>query len=412
MTRKTGTTANVLLGFLILSLAAGAAEREVPEPFRGFDEDSKYAINYDDLSTVLNTVVVDVGLSTRRVAQPAPDITGTKVKTKVKKTANEGNRFYFETFEDEEDGQEFLRGIQKSLEQLPSEAPLRYFSREEQLAYWLNLYNVTVLNEIIAVYPKKNLKKLVTGRKSVFSRKLLTVAGVPLSLNDIQFTILNQNYDNNPLIIYGLYQGIIGGPNIRKRAYTGGTVYDDLENNAYEFINSNRGTYSRGSGTFRVSSLYDRNRVYFPDFEADLAEHLSEYLRTNELNQLQAASKIKPDIDDWSVTDLMGTHQRIGGSFATSRAALLDSVKSTVPANSETPTDGVTLGASASYGSAALASRGATLSRIDPGLLVTLRELDDKRKAENLRNAAVTIEDLEEGQAEPVPDNAADEEQD
>jgi hypothetical protein len=36
-----------------------------------------------------------------------------------------------------------------------------------------------------------------------------------MSLDDIQFTILRQNYDNDPLIIYGLYQGNIGGPNIR-----------------------------------------------------------------------------------------------------------------------------------------------------------------------------------------------------
>jgi hypothetical protein len=70
----------------------------------------------------------------------------------------------------------------------------------------------------------------------------------------------------------------------------------------------------------------------------------------------------------------------------------------------------VTLGASASYGSATLASKGATLSRIDPGLLVTLQELDEKRKAENLRNVSVTIEDLEEGQAEPAPGGGTEEE--
>ncbi|MGB5629978.1 MAG: DUF547 domain-containing protein [Woeseiaceae bacterium] len=412
MTQTINSAILVFLGFLTLGLTASAAESEVPEPFRGFDDKSKYSISYDDLTAVLNTVVVDVGLSTRREAQEAADVTGTRLKTKVKKTANEGNRFYFETFDEEEGGQEFLRNIQKSLEQLPSTAPLKYFSRDEQLAYWLNLYNVTVLNEIIAVYPKKNLKKLIKGRNSIYSKKLLTVAGIPLSLNDIQYNILNNNYDNNPLIIYGLYQGIIGGPNIRKRAYTGATVYEDLESNAYEFINSNRGTYMQRSGTFEVSSLYDRNREYFPDFEADLTAHLSQYLRANELEQLQTATKIVPDIDDWSVTDLMGTHQRIGGSFATSRAALLDSMKSTVPMNDGTPLDGATLGASIGYGSANVAAQGATLARIDPNLLVILKELDDKRNAENLRNAAVTIEDLDETQQEPTPEEATDLEED
>ena len=116
------------------------------------------------------------------------------MKTKVKMTANETNRLYFETFKEEEKGQQYLLNIQSSLEQLPSEAPLEYFSRDEKLAYWLNLYKVTVLNEVIAVYPKNNLKKLFRGKKSIYSKKLLTVAGVPLSLNDIQFTILRENY--------------------------------------------------------------------------------------------------------------------------------------------------------------------------------------------------------------------------
>ncbi len=387
----------IACAFLMLNDVAHAADSTVPEPFQGFDDTSKYAINYDDLTAILKTVVVDMGLSTRRVAQPADDVTGTRMKTKIKKTANEGNRFYFETFKDDEEAQQFLRDIQKSLEQLPTDAPLKYFSRDEQLAYWLNLYNVTVLNEIIAVYPKRNLKKLFRGKNSIFAAKVLTVAGVPLSLNDIQFTILKQNYDSNPLIIYGLYQGIIGGPNIRKSAYIGADVWRALENNAYEFINSNRGTYSRDQKTFRVSSLYDRNSAYFPEFRSDLTEHLMEHLQENEAAALQAAGNLKADIDDWDVTDVGGTHQRIGGSFATSRAALMDSVKSTVPMDG-----GGVMGAAVGAGSSSMVAKGRHLSRIEPELLAILHEINEKRLTENQRNATVTIDELENSPAEPV----------
>ena len=405
MTQYTARTILFFFGFFALYGAAGAAESTVPEPFQGFDADSTYAINYDDLTAVLKTVVIDMGISTRRVAQEGPEVTGTRMKVKIKKTANEGNRFYFETFKDDEEAQQFLRDIQKSLEQLPSEAPLKYFSREEQLAYWLNLYNVTVLNEVIAVYPTKNLKKYTVGKKSIFDKKLLTVAGVPLSLNDIQFTILKQNYDNNPLVIYGLYQGIIGGPNIRKRAYTGADVMSALENNAYEFINSNRGTWGRDKGVFRVSSFYDRNRAYFPNFEADLTAHLEKHLTGTELTKLQAGLKMKANIHDWSVTDLVGTQQRIGGSFATSRAALMDSMKSTVPADG-----GGTIGAAVGYGSSSMAAKGQRMNRIDPGLLAVLKEIDDKRMDQNRRNAAVTIEDMDDAPVESAPETAPAEE--
>lgn len=390
----------VYVGLIALVGVAAAAESTVPEPFRGHDENSKYTIGYDDLTAILRTVVVDVGRSTREVAQPSQATTGTRLKAKVKRlTANEGNRFYYETFQDSEESRQLLRDIQESLQQVPDVAPLENFSRDEQLAYWLNLYNVTVLNKIIAIYPKRDLKKVINGKNSILSKKVLTVAGIPLSLNDIQFKILNPNYDNNPLIMYGLYMGVVGGPNVRRSAYIGSDVWRALENNASDFVNSNRGTYSLDERTFRVSSLYDRNRDYFPKFNEDLSVHLMKYLEGYERVELEKASSIKPDIYDWTVTDLGGTHQRIGGSFADNSAALLDSVKSTASDG-----NGGIMGAAVGYGSTAMASKGKPLSRFDPELLEKLHKIDDARMIENQRNASVSIEDLEEPTASPAPD--------
>jgi hypothetical protein len=402
MKKSICSVAYVLFGFLAVHNLAGAADSTVPEPFRGFDENSKYSINYDDLTAVFRTVVVDVGRSTREVAKPSEAKTGTRMKAKVKRlTASEGNRFYYETIEDSEESQQLLRDIQKSLEQVPDLAPLENFSRDEQLAYWLNLYNITVLNEIIAIYPKRDLKKVLNGKNSILSKKSLMVAGIPLSLDDIQYTILSQNYNNNPLIMYGLYMGVVGGPNVRKSAYTGSDVWRALENNAYDFVNSNRGTYSLDERTFRVSSLYDRNRACFPSFQQDLTAHLMRYLEGYERIELEQASSIKPDIYDWTVTDLGGTHQQIGGSLADSRAALLDSYQSTTP---DPNNPGRILAATVGYGSATAASKGRTLSRFDPELLVKLHKIDDARRAENERNSSVTIEELEDDPANPAPE--------
>jgi hypothetical protein len=363
---------------------AVAKNASVPEPFRGFDAGSTYTINYDDLTAALKTVVVDTGRSTREVAAPTSSQIGTRMKVSVKRsTVNEANRFYYEIFEDSPEARQVLLGIQESLEQIPDEAPLEYFSRDEQLAYWLNLYNVTMLNEIIKIYPKRNLKKVVTGKKSILDKKLLTVAGVPLSLNDIQYTILNQNYDNNPLIMYGLYQGYIGCPNIRQMAYTGKNVYRALKNNAIEFINSNRGTDSSNGKVFEVSSLYDRNRVYFPDFNSDLTAHLKTYLEGRELADLQTASKIKADINDWTVTDLGGTKRDLSPTSSSNNAALLNSVKAATQG-----VGGAASAAPAGIGAIETGSSGAALneqsrSRIDQELLSKLQAINSEREQDN-----------------------------
>lgn len=392
------STIFAILSLLAVSQFVGAQDSAVPEPFRGFDADSKYVITYDDLTGVLRTVVVDVGRSSREVAAPTRATTGTMMKSKVKRTtANEANRFYFETFDDNEDGRQLLATIKSSLEMLPDEVSLEYFSRDEQLAYWLNLYNVTILNELVDVYPKKNLKKVLTGKKSILSKPLLTVSGLPLSLNDIQYNILKNNYDNNPLVIYGLFQGNIGGPNIRRRAYTGKDVWRALANNAIEFVNSNRGTYgsSKSTDVFQVSSLYDRAGLYFPDFNSDLSAHLTEYLEGDELAMLAKATTLKPDINDWTIASLAGNYREFGGSLATNKAALLDSTRSTVPnTNQGANESGSSLGASVGYGGQSIAAKTLTVKRIDPDLLSHLAELNQRRMESNAINSNVTLEEL------------------
>ena len=387
---------------------ASAATSPVPEPFRDFDASSTYIIKYDDLTAVLKTVVVDMGRSTREKAAPTQSATGTRMKSKIKRsTANEANRFYYETFDDNEATQQLLGAIRDSLAHVPTEVPLKYFSRDEQLAYWLNLYNVTILNEIVNVYPKKNLKKLLVGKKSILPKKLLTVDGVALSLNDIQFNILKHNYANNPLIIYGLYQGIIGGPNIRKSAYTGTDVYRALANNAIEFTNSNRGTYgsSKNPEVFRVSSLYERNKSYFPDFNSDLSAHLMKYLEGYERGQLQDATTLKPDINDWTITSLEGNYRELGGSMASNPAALLDSVRGTTEADPAYNGPGAVMAAAVGAGSSSTASKAKPYNRIDPEILIHLDEINTKRLIANEKNATVTIEELGEFPVDPDPES-------
>ena len=384
-----------IVGFLAISQVV-SADSAVPEPFQGFDENSKYIIKYDDLTAVLKAVVVDVGRSTRTVAKPSQAKLGTMMKSKIKRTtADEANRFYFETFKDSEANRQLLTTIKDSLEQLPTEVSLEYFSRDEQLAYWLNLYNITLLNEVVDIFPKRKLQKTLVGKKSILSKQLLNVSGVPLSLNDIQFTILKNNYDNNPLVIYGLYQGIIGGPNIRKSAYTGRDVWRALKNNAIEFINSNRGSFgSRDKpSNFEVSSLYDRNRAYFPNFNTDLSAHLLEYMEGYERTMLTKADTLKPGINDWTITSLSGNYREFGGSVANNSAALLDSVSSTVVNTNQGP-GGATLGASVGYGSSSTMSKSLVINRIDPDLLEHLIEINDKRMSTNAINSSVTIEEL------------------
>ena len=366
----------LVCGFFSITAVANNTASTVPDPFQRFNEKSSLTIDYTDLDSLLDTVVLDTGRSNRKRASPTKSQTGTRMKVTVNRsTVNEGNRFFYEVFDGNEENQQTLREIQNRLANIPAITPLENYSRDEQLAYWLNLYNITMLEEVVAVYPEYDFDDMLVGKDSILAKKSLIVAGVPLSLNDIQFTILKQNYDSNPLVIYGLYQGIIGGPNIRKSAYTGKYVYGDLIDNAMEFINSNRGTESKNDLVFRVSSLYGRNEVFFTDFDSDLTEHLLTYLEGEQRGELKSASKIKADINDWTINDLYGSARTVGGAFANSNAAMVGGVGGSNDSK--------------------VGSNAAAASRYNPAVLEHLNELnrirDEEAKAES---GVVTIEEM------------------
>ena len=129
------------------------------------------------------------------------------------------------------------------------------------------------------------------------------------------------------------------------------------------------------------------------------------FLEGHERNELQTAASIKADIDDWTVTDMGGTHQDIGGSFANSRAALMDSVRSTTPGSDGKDAFNATpLGAMAGHGSSSMAAKGQKLTRYDPELLIKLQMINENRLSENQRNSSVTIEELEDDAPEPDSD--------
>lgn len=385
--------------FLASVVTAQAELTTVPEPFAGFKADSTYNIKYDDVNELLLKTVVNTGRSSRERAAPNRASTGTRMRTTIKRaTANEGNRFYFEVFQGDDEASALLSQLKTNLEMVPDQVELAAFSRDEQLAYWLNLYNITMLDELVKIYPENKLKKVMTGRDSILEKKSLKVAGIDLSLNDIKF-ILRKNYNGDPRIIYGLYQGIVGGPNIRRVAYNGSNVYAALEDNAEEFVNSNRGSYSSSEKTFRVSSLYERDAAFFPTQEA-LRKHLMRYLQSPELEELQAASEIKANIDDWSITDLFGSARDPGGSLASNKAALLDSIVNIQPGDRA----GVFVNTNFSSASSSVISKAPRDLRFSTDLLIRMQAVNARREQASQGTGTVTVEEL--GAVEVEPNDA------
>ncbi|ELR64673.1 Hypothetical protein C942_02244 [Photobacterium marinum] len=151
----------------------------------------------------------------------------------------------------------------------------RQYSKPEQFAYWVNLYNALTVRLIINNYPIKSITKL-GGFFSFgpWDEELITVAEQALSLNDIEHRILRPIW-RDARIHYAVNCASLGCPDLQPVAFTADNTETLLEQAASRFINSPKGVEINGN-RIQLSSIYD---WYGNDFgsQRDLQKHLNQY---------------------------------------------------------------------------------------------------------------------------------------
>lgn len=385
----------ILILFTICSFSGVAKLNTLPEEFNDFSLNRDITVSYEDLDALLELTVIDLGRSDRSKRKSQAS-TGTRMKShRNNDTALEANRFFFEQVTKSSLKNGFHK-IRVSLEKLPDELSLNELSLDEQLAYWLNLYNTAMLEKLIAHYPIRDTEELLFGDESILEEEFITVAGYKLSLNDIQQKIVFEKFGKNKLIVmYGFYQGNIGSPNIRAEAYKGSKVYHQLVKNGEEFVNSNRGVMVKKKNRIYVSKYYEQTKVLFDDFEKDLRAHLVDYAEPPISSDIKYAKRFKVGIEDWSITDLYGSERVFGAGIASNPAAMLNAVAN----NSDTPVDSSGEGSNSGMGatnlgflSDSIAAHTTDYGRFSPELIEKIKKLNSK-KTDN--SGSVKIKDLE-----------------
>lgn len=254
-------------------------------------------------SDVLSAYVIDVGPPDRFAPAPEAPQTGTRfVEGHDSRYRTEGNRIPFSLFR-EEDAKIFA-DARGAIERLPETAALSGAGWLDQMAFWFNLHNACVIEQIAKQYPVKYPKRMQIGDMLFDDAKLVRVAGVPLSLKEIRVNIVYR-YWRHPAAIYGFFHGIIGGPSIQSFAFEGNTLHRQLARPAGEFINSLRGVRNYNQHT-AVSGLYDEARMLFPNFDEDLRRHLLYFAKGVVAEGLAEGNPLRLSDFEPRVADLAG----------------------------------------------------------------------------------------------------------
>ncbi|SEL70521.1 Protein of unknown function, DUF547 [Aquimarina amphilecti] len=149
-------------------------------------------------------------------------------------------------------------------------SPEDHWSKEEKLAYWLNVYNATVMKMIIDEYPIASINQI----ENPWKRKAFKSNDIRYSLDDIEHSILRKFGD--PRIHFLLNCGSMSSPRLWNRAYTSSNIDYALEERTKEFINDPQRNQIN-SKTVRISQLFEWYEDDFVSNHMDVIDFINEY---------------------------------------------------------------------------------------------------------------------------------------
>lgn len=182
-----------------------------------------------------------------------------------------------------------------------SKIDIKHYNRNEQLAYWINLYNALTVQTIANYYPVSSIRD-INNSPGLFSigpwgANLITIQGIRLSLDDIHNRIIRAIW-NDPRTHYALNNGSIGAPNLRKEAFQGRLLEQQLNDAALNYIHSLRGVQIV-EGKLVLSKLYHWFIEDFGKDEQDIIDHLLSYARQPLQDELKQIHSIDTYMYNW-----------------------------------------------------------------------------------------------------------------
>ena len=177
------------------------------------------------------------------------------------------------------------------LAKMAQNSPANNWTKNEKLAYYINLYNAATVKLIVDHYPVKSIKDIPNRWK----KKWIKVGSETTSLNDIEHEVLRKM--NEPRIHFAINCASYSCPKLLNVPFTPQSMERLLTKTAVDFVNDK--TRNRfGDGFAQLSRIF---KWYKGDFTENgkLLDYINQYLD----NPIGKNSKIEYLDYDWSLNE-------------------------------------------------------------------------------------------------------------
>ena len=179
-------------------------------------------------------------------------------------------------------------------------------NRDEQRAYWTNMYNAVTVKVVLDHYPVDSIREIDIASEALangpWKAKLVEVEGQELSLDDIEHRILRPIWQD-PRTHYAINCAAISCPNLHVRAFTAENMEVTLDKLAKGYVNDPRGL-EVVDGEVHASKIFEWFQVDFGGTEAAVLDHVRIYATDDLREKLSGITSITSYGYDWSLNKL------------------------------------------------------------------------------------------------------------
>lgn len=166
-------------------------------------------------------------------------------------------------------------------------------SSNQKKAFYINSYNLIVINQIIKNYPLKSVMDV----PGFFDKNKFTVSGESLTLNELENEKLRAVY-KDPRLHFVLVCGAVGCPPIINDSYKSSTLELQLETQTLKAIN-NPSFIQVSNESIKISEIFNWYKSDFTEAYGTLNNFINKY-RTEKISSTQKLSFYSYD---WSLNE-------------------------------------------------------------------------------------------------------------
>lgn len=178
------------------------------------------------------------------------------------------------------------------LEVLKNNPPESSWSKNKEMAYWINLYNALTIHSIVEKYPVNSIMDLEGGK--VWDKKKIEIKGESLTLNMIEKDKLLKKF-KEPRVHFAVNCAAASCPPLLNKAWEEDNVQRYFEQQAKAFIN-NKKYNVLSAKSVEVSQIFN---WYASDFGG--ADKIVAYIQKYSDTTINSSAKVTFKEYDWNL---------------------------------------------------------------------------------------------------------------